>query len=35
MALGAAAGDLVFAAIFFWWLLGDAEAPAAAARAVS
>ena len=35
MALGAAAGDLVFAAIFFWWLLGDAEAPAVAARAVS
>jgi len=32
IALGAAAGDLVFAAIFFWWLLGGAEAPAVAAR---
>ena len=35
IALGAATGDLVFAAIFFWWLLGDAGAPALAARAAS
>jgi len=35
IALGAGAGDLVFAAIFFWWLLGDAAAPAVAARVVT
>jgi hypothetical protein len=34
-ALRAATGDLALAAVFAWWLVGEAEAPAVVARAAS